>query len=443
MQNKLVRTLFSAVLLAALALSIATPALAFDGRGGDTITIGKDEIVNDDLYVGAETVTLDGTVKGDFVAAGSIVTINGTVEGDLIAAGQAVILNGTVTDDVRIAGGALLIGENAVIGGDLVAAGASIEIRAGSTIGTDVIGMGGQALVAADVTRNVQFTGGGLELRGQIGGDVNAIVGDAEETGPGPMVYMPNSPIALPNVKPGLTISPEAKIGGKLEYTSTKDLNIPAEVVVGPVTRIEPKVEPEMVVKEPTPAERVMTGVFDTLRNMVSLILIGLLLVWLFPGFLAANVSKVRSAALPAFGWGLVSWAAFFFAILLLIVAMVIGAIFFGVLTLGSLSGTIVFFGLLAMFVLIFGFVLASSFVAQIVVSALGGKLILEKLSPSLADHKFWPMLLGVVLFALLGAIPVLGGLIQIVVGLLGLGALWMYGRDLFNRPKMTDQPVG
>ncbi len=139
----------------------------------------------------------------------------------------------------------------------------------------------------------------------------------------------------------------------------------------------------------------------------------------------------------------MVSWAAFFFAILLLIVAMVIGAIFFGVLTLGSLSGTIIFFGLLAMFILIFGFVLASSFVAQIVVSALGGKLILEKLSPSLADHKFWPLLLGVVLFALLGAIPVLGGLIQIVVGLIGLGALWMYGRDLLNRPKMTDQPVG
>ena len=49
-----------------LALFILVPAAsAFDGRSGDTVVIGKDEVINDDLFVGGNTVTVDGTVNGD------------------------------------------------------------------------------------------------------------------------------------------------------------------------------------------------------------------------------------------------------------------------------------------------------------------------------------------------------------------------------------------
>src|SRR5687767_15870586 len=82
------RILFTATLLAMLTLSIASPALAFDGRGGDTVTIASGETINDDLYVAGETIVVDGTIKGDLVAFGQTITINGIVEGDLIAAGR-------------------------------------------------------------------------------------------------------------------------------------------------------------------------------------------------------------------------------------------------------------------------------------------------------------------------------------------------------------------
>jgi hypothetical protein len=196
------------------------------------------------------------------------------------------------------------------------------------------------------------------------------------------------------------------------------------------------------MVKEPTLAEKFMTGTLDALRQMITLILFGLLVAWLFPAFLKTTTASIRATPLPALGWGVVTWAAFFFALFMLIVAVLLGAVVFGVLTLGSISGTIVAIGLLAMFLLTVGFVLAVTFVAQIIVSILGGKLILERVKPDWAEHKVWPLALGVVIFAILAAIPVLGWLINLFVVLLGLGALWFYGRGLWAKKPQAMEVV-
>jgi cytoskeletal protein CcmA (bactofilin family) len=426
-----IRVLVSALLLTVLTLSIAAPVAAFDGRGGDDIVIGKDEVVNDDLYIGAGKFTLDGTVKGDVLASGELMTINGNVEGDVMAAGQTVIINGNVTGSVRIAGAVLLIGENAKIGGDVIAAGASLETRKGSTIGQDAVIFGAQALLAGDITRNAKLFAGGTELHGNIGGNVEAEVGDAKDGGHRPMFFMPASPIPVPNVSGGLTIDPAAKIGGKLTYTSARELPIPSGVVVGAVNRKAPEVAP---VVQPTASELFMAGVLATIRKMVTLIIIGLLLGWLFPTFIAFSVSRARTAPLPSLGWGFISIAAFFFALLVLTIATIVGALIFGALTLSSLSVTIIFLGILGTFILIFGFVLAMTFIAQVIISILGGKLILEKVKPEWAEHKTWPLIIGVAIFAILTSIPILGQLAGLVVILLGLGALWAYGNTLVAR---------
>lgn len=434
MPKKFFHILINATLLALIALGVAAPALAFDGREGDNVVIGKDEVINDDLYVGAQTITLEGTIKGDAVLAGETITVNGTVEGDLIAAGKTIIINGAVTDDVRIAGGVLLLGENAQVGSDVIAMGASLEVRQGNTIGQDVVFFGGQTLLAGEIARNVTIGGGGVEIRGAIGGDVKADVGDAEDAGPGPMIYMPDSPIPVPNVQAGIKIDPAAKINGELEYVSRKELNFPAGVILGHITRTEPVVDPKEVTKPQTMSERIVNGALDMFRNMVTLILLGLVLVWLFPFFTQSTSERVRTAFWPSLGWGFVSWAAFFFSILVIIVAMIFGAIIFGMLTLGGISGTIVTVGLLSLFALVIGFILAAAFVSKIIVAIIGGKLILSRVRPEWAEHKVWPLVLGVVLLAILVAVPVVGWLVNFIVVLIGLGALWMYGRDLLQR---------
>src|SRR5690606_8249322 len=79
-----------------LALVVAPAALAFESREGRRVVIGADEVVEDDLFVGAETFVLDGRVEGDLFVAGGEIIINGVVEGDLWAVGQLVVIHGVL-----------------------------------------------------------------------------------------------------------------------------------------------------------------------------------------------------------------------------------------------------------------------------------------------------------------------------------------------------------
>ncbi len=434
---KTVTKIFSIIsLLAILTLAFATPAMAFDGRSGNNITIEADEVIEDDLYVSAENFTLEGTVKGDLIVGGSNITINGTVDGDLLAMGQSIVINGTVTGDVRIAGAAMQIGQTAILEEDLLAGGASLETKDGSKIGGELTFGAGQSLLAGDVAGDVLAGAGSMELRGEFGGDVTAEVGEATDAGPAPSMYMPNVTISIPSVTPGFSVDKDAVIKGNLVYTQNADIKISSNVVVGKITRNEPVVDAEHVYVPPTPAQMALNWTLDLFRTIVTLILFGLLLGWLAPKFTNSLIDKMKAAPVASLGWGLVAYAAFFFAILLIIVVMVVGGIFFGVLTLGGMSGSIIWIGLLSIFALTVGFVLVTSFLTKIVVAWLGGKMIFNSLSPALVENKFWPLVLGVIIVALITSLPLVGWLFGLIIMFLGLGALWIWGRESMQARK-------
>ena len=416
-------------LICLVLFTLVPAALAFESRGGDTVVIGADEVIEDDLYVGAGTFTLNGTVKGDLIVFGGTIEINGTVEGDLIAAGQTIIVEGTVTDDARIAGQALTLGSNAQVGDDVVAAGFSIEGKKGSSVGGDFIYAGYQALLAGDVVEDVAVAVGGLQLSGSVGGDVKAEVGEAGE-GPPPMFFMPGAP-ATPSVPMGLTVDEGAHIGGKLDYTSATEVSIPAGTVAGAITRHEPEVEEEVVV---SPAQRAADWFLGHLRRLITLLLVGLLMVWAIPGWTKQVADALQARPLPSLGWGVVSIAAFIFALLVILIVTILAAVVLGVITLGGLAGTTAWTGALTMALLVFFFSIAVTYVTKVVVSLLGGRLILARLKPDWADGRLWPLVVGVVLFVIITAIPILGWLVNLVVVLLGLGALWLLGRDVYRQ---------
>lgn len=432
-------------LFALLALATVTPAGAFDGRGGDVVVIKSGEVVNDDLYVGANQFTLEGTVNGDVLATGQNVTINGTVDGDVMAAGQTIVVNGTVTGSIRIAGAILLVGENASIGGDVISAGYSLETQEGSSVGQDVLFGGGQALLSGEVSRNVGVGTAAFELRGSVGGDVTAEVGEAGQAPAGPPadVFMPQSGVPVPSVAPGLTVEPSANIEGNLEYTQTRELAIPAGVVAGTISRNEPPVDP---VRRETAGQKIATWALNLLRSAVTLVLIGLLLLWLFPMFMEGAAMKLQSTVWRSLGAGIVAYAGFFFMLLVGVIAIALGGVVFGLLTLGGLANTVIWVGILAVFALILGFVLATSFVAKIAFGQALGRWFLLRSNSSLAEHRFWPMIIGVVVTVLvigLLSFPLipgfLGGLLNFAVVLFGLGALWLWARER----RVAQQAVG
>jgi len=437
-------------LLILLTLTFATPAHAFDGRSGDKVVINAGDVINDDLYVGANQLVMDGTVNGDVLAGGQMITINGTVNGNVMAAGQTVVINGTVTGSVRAAGAVIFFGEKAKVGGDIVGAGYSLEVRKGSVTSRDVIFGGGQILLAGDVTRNVTVGTAALEIGGTVGGNVKAEVGEANQgqAGPPPGAFTGQSTVPVPLVAQGLTIDPSAKITGNLEYTQTRELTFPGGVVAGKVTRTTPPANQSQSqpVMQETAGQKVGTWSLNLIRSLVTLILVGLLLLWLFPVFFKSLSEKLQSKPWPSLGWGVIAYAAFFFAVLLILFVMIFGAIIFGVLTLGSLSGTIIWLGILTLLAFIVGFVLATSFVAKIVFGVTVGKWILVRANSSLAEHKFWPMIIGVAVtvavIALLSfpLVPTgfLGGLLNFAVVLFGLGAIWLWGREALAKKPIT-----
>src|SRR5437870_4762579 len=90
-----------------LMLLLPAQALAADPRQGETVVVGPNETINDDLYAAGGTITIQGTINGDLVAAGSTITISGVVNGDVIAAGGTITISGPVRGSVRSGGGNL------------------------------------------------------------------------------------------------------------------------------------------------------------------------------------------------------------------------------------------------------------------------------------------------------------------------------------------------
>jgi hypothetical protein len=86
------------------------------------------------------------------------------------------------------------------------------------------------------------------------------------------------------------------------------------------------------------------------------------------------------------------------------------------------------------MALLAFFFSIAVAYITKVVVSFLGGRLILARLKPDWAEGRIWPLVVGVVLFVVITAIPVLGWLVNRVVELLGLGALCLLGYDIYRQ---------
>ena len=419
--------LFVIGLVSLLFLSAATPALAFDPRSQETITIGADEVIEDDLYLSANIITIDGVVKGDVVAFGNSITVNGTIEGDLIAAGRDVTINGEVTDDVRFAAYALKLGPKARVGDDLVSAAFSLVTSEGSQVNGALVVAAYQALLDGQVAQQAKLALGALQLNGSIGGDVEVAIGEADEAGPNPGYMYSNGDMPpVPFVKPGLNFGETANIGGKLEYTSLTQYDVPSGVVAGAVNHVEPPISAKDASHYQTLEERnpVLNAVFEALRFLAALVVLGLLVALLAPAWIRRPAEFIQQRPLPSLGWGLLAFAGVIFVLGLLVALAITIAVLFGALTLGNLAWLSIVLGGSAFFALLVAFGLVIGYLAYLVVGYLSGRWILGRLNPALNEKPYWPMLLGILILVILTAIPILGGLVRLVVVLAGLGAV-------------------
>lgn len=391
--------------------------------------IAADEVIDDDVFIAGQNVVVDGTINGNLFTAGSTVTLNGQVNGSMFAGAQNVSINGEISGSLFVGASAVDLGSTALVERNLFFGGFSISAERGSEVQRDALLGGYQALLAGEVGRDVQAGVAALELTGQVGGDVSAEVGSPSQGG-FPSFWGP--PGAPPMVAPGLRVGPNAQIGGELNYTSPveQDGSIDAQPEGGVVfatpqpdrddrTRVQPRVDLS-----------IFRWFIDRLRDLVTLLVLGGLGLWLLPELFGQAVGIARAQTLPATGWGFVIVIGGYILAATIAIAIFAIGIFFGIVTLGGLAGTVFGVGLSSLGVAFSLFTLLINYGSKALVAFLAGKWLLERISPENAEGKVFPLVLGVLVYVLLRAIPLLGWLLAVFVTLLGMGAIWLLLRE-------------
>jgi cytoskeletal protein CcmA (bactofilin family) len=423
-RTRWVRLAIGVALLTAL---LATTVQAAEIRGAETIIIGRNELIDDDTYLAADTIIVEGTINGDLIAAANRIELYGTVNGDVVAAARTIIVKGVVDDDLRMAGQVLLLQPQAQVGDDLVAAGASLEQQVGSSIAGSVLFGGAQALLAGRVAENVRAGAAALELRGTVAGNMDVVVGgDADSS---PTVWMPQTEQPAPQLQAGLTLADGARIGGKLQYEAPRDatINPQAQVAQGIVKTSPTNTNAETA----PPVAPAQATLWRLLRQFATLLLVAALLLWAAPCWLRQRAESVAVRPFHKLGWGLLLMLLVVGLVLTVLCGSIVLAIAFGILTLGGLVGAVLAIGFVLEGALLVAFAVLSSAVAPIIVGLATGLWLLRRTRSRWNESPVIPLLVGLALLVLLNALPVIGGLVYALAILLGLGTLWTWGQSL------------
>lgn len=165
------------------------------------------------------------------------------------------------------------------------------------------------------------------------------------------------------------------------------------------------------------------------LREVITLLVFGLLAIWLFPKQLNRTVERLRTSPGKSTGVGLLVLIVGYIAAFLLALVVVGLFIFFLFISFKGLGWALFGIGLSTWGLSLAAFSLIVSYISKLVVAFFIGKWLLEKLLPK-AKRNIWPLLVGVMLYVLICSIPWLGWVIGVIATLMGLGAIWLAFRD-------------
>ena len=432
--NRRARILSLLAVLVLVLFAFVPAASAFDGRTGDQVVVGKDEVVNDDLFVGATTVVVDGTINGDLIAAGETVTINGSVTGNVFAAGSSVTVNGKVGHDLVAAGVAVTLGPDARIGYNAYTLGASVDSQPGSQIGGSLVLGGGQGLISGQTTNDLVAGASRLRLEGTVGRNAKISV-ESSAARYSPAYYGSSTP-AIPAIPGGLTFGPAAHVVGSLEYVSPETVAVPSSVAAEVTHTLPP--QDQQLSRELAQRQSASNYVFDAARRLVGLLLVGLLIAWLAPRWITGPADKLLSKPLPSVGVGLVGVVAAPVGWLVALAVVVMVAVIFGLLSLGGLTALTLLAGLPVLGIAFVALLIVAMYLCQAIVAYLGGLLILGLVRPERSEGIYLPLLIGLVVLGVLFAIPLVGGWLEFLVVLGGVGAIalvFLQGRPAPQAP--------
>ncbi|MCR4305864.1 MAG: hypothetical protein NUV73_02160 [Candidatus Daviesbacteria bacterium] len=370
--------IISALLITLFVVPFTTIAQNPENR--KDIVLTKDEVINKDYFATGNSVFLEGTVNGDAYVAGGNVVVNGTINGDLLVAGGSLDIRGNITGNIRAAGGNINI--NGTIGRNATLVGGSINLAPTADIQGSLVSAGGNVAVSAPVGKEINLGGGQVVLSNRVGGDVNAAVGN-------------------------LSLAPTATVSGNLTYLSENTASVsPGATVSGKITQNIPQT------KQPQEAARRGVGAllgFFLIGDFILATIIGFLLLRFLPVFFSTTAQLITQKPWLSLGTGFLAAIISPFAFLLLMITI-----------LGIPIAILLAFTLVVL-----------SYLAKIFVAFVIGQLILRRFSKQ--SHTAWALILGLVIYSVIKAIPVFGWLISVIAVLTGLGAILIAKKNYYQ----------
>ncbi|WP_066417947.1 bactofilin family protein [Halorubrum aethiopicum] len=312
-------------------------------------------------------------------ASGSIVVDEGeTVDGIEGVAGT-VVVRGTVAGDLSGAAGSIRIAETGRVEGNVDAAAGTLTVD-GTVAGDVQAGVGSFELTdSGRVDGSIDVGAGSIVVDGAVGGDVRA-AGDS------------------------VVVGPNADVGGEFRYDAEEFTRSPDASVAGGVVE-------DMSLRGDTGVGFGMDIVpswFGTAYALAANLVLGAVLLLAFPRFSRDVAARVETDPLASGGVGLLALVGVPLALLLVTVTIV------GI--------PLALLGVAAYVAAIWiGTVYGRYAVGSWILGRLGG------------ENRWIALVAGLLGFAVLGAVLLVGGIVELLALLVGLGALAFGLRDRYR----------
>ncbi len=329
------------------------------------------------FYAGGE-VDVTGSAEDLFVAGGEV-KVDSSVNAAMTVVGGDVSVRDVTTDRAVISGGNVEI--SGTIHKHLIAAGGRVDVEGGTQVFGDVVIAGGRVSFDGDVDGDFIAVGGDVELSGRVGGNAN---------------------IRSSNID----IADGTTIAGTLTYSSPTELRLePGVIVSGSIVRKEWRGDEDSFFDDMGLGKIIAFAVTALLATLAALFVFSAVVMAIFSKQFDRANGVVNVQPLQSFGLGVLM------AVMLPAAAVILLVTIIGIpLGLFAMAAFAVLLGL--------GLVVAAYWTGLKV----RGAITAGTETPKMWSRLGW-MFAGLVLFALVGLIPILGNLVQFLAVVTGAGA--------------------
>lgn len=346
---------------------------AYVVKSENFIYIGKDEVVEGNLYFRANSIDIEGKVLGDVIGVASNLKINGEISGDIIGIYQNSNINGKIDGNIRAISNFFNV--NGYVGKNLNLLSESFVLEENGKIEQDILFSSLNTELNGKVGSNVHGYSNNVIIRGEIGKNLNLIIDKNKKR----------------NYVSKLQIDESAIINGNVDYKSGTEAIIKSQNIKGSINKQEPNGD----IYKKVSAEKFFF-------SFLSILFTALLINFLFKKKMENLKNIIIKQHYKLSGWGLV--LLFLTPIICLLLMLTVVAL------------------PIALIILVLWII--SLFISKIIsASALGNyffKLInKEKINENIKIS------VGILLICLLTSIPYVGWIFSFMTIIIGLGSIY------------------